>query len=425
MRAFSKLTVFLAVLAMVTAGTEVRADPYLKIDSVPKIGAGSTVTGHIEGGNYADYRITMALAVTRGGQVWAPKPTAMDPSVPINRNGTFSCLFVTGGYDNYAETLWVYLIPKYFVPTANLGKTEAAAVDKVVIQRYENGTIDIQYSQSEEIGSGEKDGYKLVWEDLFNGTKLDKNFWNIEVNGEGGGNNEVQYYRAENVSLGKEPVTNSSCLILTAKKEAFGGKQATSGRINTSGKKSFQYGKIEARIKLPPTANGLWPAFWLLGENFASIGWPDCAEIDVLEMGSAEGIANRTQDRHLIGAAHWGEVLPDGAHPYYAKTLVSGKSLQDDFHLYTLIWDETAIKMFIDLDKNPNAAPYYVMNINVYSGPYPVGDYFHEPFHILLNLAIGGNFTGIWDIGQVTALNARNNYEAKMYVDFVKVYQKK
>jgi len=268
--------------------------------------------------------------------------------------------------------------------------------------------------------------YTLVWEDNFEGTQLNPNIWNIEVNGNGGGNNELQYYtsRPDNVSIGIEPVSGKSCLILTAKKETYSGKTCTSGRVNTAGKMEFKYGKIEGRIKLPHTANGLWPAFWMMGGDFfppANVGWPKCGEIDILEMGSATGITNGTQNRYFNGAFHWGENWPQYSH---AQAYTAANSLQDDFHLYTLTWDATSVKMYLDQDINPNVAPYCQMNINGGTDPWQVGRYFHKPFFVLLNLAVGGSFPNINNINNVTALNSSNNYEAKMYIDYIKVYQK-
>lgn len=273
----------------------------------------------------------------------------------------------------------------------------------------------------EENGSGEVNGYKLVWEDLFNGEALDRNTWNIEVNGDGGGNRELQFYREENVSVGKEPISGRNCLILTARKEDFGGRNATSGRVNSVGKKYFKYGKIEASIKTPKTANGLWPAFWMMGNDYPQIGWPASGEIDILEMGHSSGIRNGTQDRFFNGALHWGKWTPAGNNPMYAKDFTSSYGLQDDFHLYTLIWDETNIKMYLDLDKNPDVAPYFQMAIVNKDDENSPGHYFHKEFFMLFNLAVGGNFPGIHNPAAVTALA---DGEAQMYIDYIKVYQK-
>ena len=266
-------------------------------------------------------------------------------------------------------------------------------------------------------------GYHLVWEDNFDKAQLDESVWNIEVDGGGGGNNELQYYRRENVSVGIEPVSGKSCLILKTKKENFGGRTVTSGRVNTMSKMNFKYGKIEGRIKLPPGANGLWPAFWMLGDDFSTVGWPKCGEIDIMEMGHAEGITKGTQNRFFGGHFHWGEQWPQ---PNWGLSHTWEYNLQDDFHLWTMTWDENSIKMYLDQDKYPAKAPFLEMNINKSGGvgQNQVGRYFHKPFFVLLNMAVGGNLPNIFNINQVTALNAVNNYETKMYVDYIKVYQR-
>ncbi|PZX20811.1 putative secreted protein (Por secretion system target) [Breznakibacter xylanolyticus] len=262
--------------------------------------------------------------------------------------------------------------------------------------------------------------YQLVWEDQFDEPALNETFWTIQVNGDGGGNNELQYYRRENISIENHPTENVSCLVLNAKRENYLNKTCTSGRVVTQNKVSCRYGKIEARIHLPHTANGLWPAFWMMGEDIATVGWPQCGETDILEMGHASGITNGTQDRLFNGACHWGPSWQN--HPMYAKETTWPTSIQEGFHLFTLVWTETAIKMYLDQDKNPNVAPYYEMAITNTATLNDPGHYFHKPFHILLNLAVGGNFPGIWDINKVTALDA-NGTAAKMYIDYVRIYQ--
>ena len=138
-------------------------------------------------------------------------------------------------------------------------------------------------------------------------------------------------------------------------------------------------------------------------------------------MGNINGIKKNVQDKYFNGALHWGPDWNGGAYPNYAKDKTADYSLQEDFHLYTLIWDESDIKMYLDLDKYPDAKPYFEMGIADTSNDLSPGKYFHKDHFIILNLAVGGNFTQIWDINKVTALNSG---EAKMYVDFVKVYQK-
>jgi len=266
------------------------------------------------------------------------------------------------------------------------------------------------------------DEYHLVWQDSFDGTKLDEaNHWNIIINGRGGGNREMQYYKRENISVGKEPVSGENCLIITARRENHFLKKYTSGRLSTQDKVSFKYGKIEARMKLPKTANGLWPAFWMLGSDYPKAVWPKCGEIDIMEMGNKNGITQGIQDRYFNGACHWGERFNHGKYPNYAKSRINPYCLQDGFHLYTLIWDEKALKMYVDLDKFPTDDPYFEMPINGKNEPNNAAHYFHKPFFIVFNLAVGGNFPGIRNSKEITALK---DGEANMYVDYVKVYQK-
>ncbi|MDD3322082.1 MAG: T9SS type A sorting domain-containing protein [Paludibacter sp.] len=268
------------------------------------------------------------------------------------------------------------------------------------------------------------DGYSLVWQDLFDGTTLNSVNWTPEVNGNGGGNSELQYYRSENISVGTEPVSGENCLIITAKKESYSGKTCTSGRLTTSNKMSFKHGKIVARIKLPHTANGLWPAFWAMGQDYSSVGWPKCGEIDILEMGNSKGISNGTQEKYFNSWFHWGESWNGGSYPNWGKDYTHTTGIQDDFYLFTLIWDDTSLKTYFGTDDDPLKVNIVTMAIDGDDVAGNAAHYFHKEFFVIFNLAIGGNFTQIWNINSITALNEANNYEAKMYVDYVKVYQK-
>ncbi len=262
----------------------------------------------------------------------------------------------------------------------------------------------------------------LRWQDNFeNGVFDETNTWNVEVNGLGGGNNELQYYRHENITIEKYQGLN--CLVLNARKESFMGKEATSGRINTLGKVYVQYGKIEARMKIPSTANGLWPAFWFLGNDYNGSNWPYCSEIDVMECGHSAGISSGHQSSFMGGAIHWGPITPAFIHYQDYTAAEAPYSIQDDFHLFTLIWDADSLKMYLDLDKFPKVAPYYSKRISA-DQPNDIYSYFHKPVEILFNLAVGGAaFTGIGNISGVTALPA-DGTPAKMYIDYIRVYQK-
>lgn len=274
-------------------------------------------------------------------------------------------------------------------------------------------------------GSGETDGYRLVWQDLFDNGILNDLRWNVEQNANGGGNHELQYYadREENVRVGDDGQGNG-CLILTARRENLGGRQFTSGRVNSRDKVAFTHGKVEASIKLPPTADGLWPAFWMMGNDYGEVGWPKSGETDILEMGNADGIRNGTQDRYFNGAMHWGQGWPAGS---YARATTKSYSLQDgEFHLFTAVWDENEMRMYVDLDRQPLQTPYFRMGIT-HDDPgneWSPGNYFHKLNFIIFNMAVGGDFTGIHEAGNITALNDANGHEASMYVNYVKVYQK-
>lgn len=274
-------------------------------------------------------------------------------------------------------------------------------------------------------GSSEIDGYRLVWQDLFDSGELKPERWNIEVNGDGGGNNELQYYtdREENVRVGDDGQGNG-CLILTARRENYQGKSFTSGRVTTKNLFAFKHGKIEAAIRFPYTPNGLWPAFWMMGNDFDQVGWPRSGEIDIVEMGHSNGFTNGVGDRFFNGACHWGQGWPNAS---YAKDATKSYSLQDgEFHLFTLIWDENKISMYVDLDKMPVQTPYFQMDIpaNDPGNEWSAGNYFHKENFILFNLAVGGNFPGIHNPADITALNDENSQQASMYVNYVRVYQK-
>ncbi len=300
-----------------------------------------------------------------------------------------------------------------------------------------------------------KDSYTLVWEDTFDADTLNTAYWNIEDNARGGGNYEMQYYSPRNVSIENHPVTGERCLVLSARREDYGNRPATSARLNTQDKVTVQYGKIEARIAFPNTADGLWPAFWMLGNDIArdlgnddavdscaaelaqsgQVVWPRCGEIDIVEMGHQDGIAKGLQDRYFNGAAHWGESFNNGRYPNKAGVCEAPYSVQDGFHLFTLVWSEDSLAMYLDQDRFPEAAPYFELSLRDKAINQP-GHYFNKPFYILLNLAVGGHFPGMPtspkypeqvtaddpNFQRISALPA-DGTPVKMYVDYVRVYR--
>ena len=261
--------------------------------------------------------------------------------------------------------------------------------------------------------------YELVWNEDFTDEALDTQVWNIEVNGDGGGNNELQYYCEKGVSLGVEPTTGKKCLILTATKEEYHSKHCTSGRVNTKNKMTYTFGRIDARIKFPQTANGLWPAFWQMGNNFDQVGWPKCGETDIIELGNSNGF-NGTQDRYFNGAMHvgraWDAVWSD------AQAVTWNYSVEDTFHIVTMIWTQTSIDMYMDKAAHPENGAYFHADLE----PNNDANYnrqlvFGKPNFVIANLAVGGNFPGIFDINKITALA---NGPRSMYIDWIRIYQR-
>lgn len=230
---------------------------------------------------------------------------------------------------------------------------------------------------------------------------FDTSVWNKETHEAGWTNQELQSYDPAHVSVGKDG--DKTVLILTAERK--NGK-IMSGRVNTKGKKSFKYAKVEASIKLPETANGLWPAFWMMGDNKE---WPACGEIDIMEMGDAEGIKSGNTSKRLNTAIHFGPNVNRHEQKYFAGN--ASKNLQDGkYHTYTLVWDDSKIQVLID------NTPFHTFEIKE-------NPYFHDNFFILFNLAVGGLFTGITDMSGITAL--KEGQKVAMYVDWIRVIDNK
>ncbi len=266
-------------------------------------------------------------------------------------------------------------------------------------------------------------GYKMVWSDEFNGTQLDEKAWNIEVNGDGGGNQELQFYRRDNVSVA------DGNLVLTARRENYSNRSFTSGRINSRQKAAFKHGIIQARIKMPKTSNGLWPAYWMMGNDYSQVGWPRCGEIDIVEMGHFNGIANGTQDSYFAGTLHFGKSASNEDHQMISQDYTapdSNKVANGDYHIITVEWDNNNLYMYYDLKgfsaAQKRQARYFSTNISASTDVNSPGTYFQKPFFLIFNLAVGGSFTNIYSPAGITALPNAGD-EAKMYVDWVRVYQ--
>lgn len=245
--------------------------------------------------------------------------------------------------------------------------------------------------------------YQLVWSEEFDGNTIDTNNWTIEVNGNGGGNNEKQYYtnRPENIRL------NNGCLELEARKETYETKEYTSGRINSRDKKAFKYGKIEARISLP-SGGGTWPAFWTLGSDWPIVGWASCGEIDIMEhIGNNPtmvSFALHTKFKNGSKGNNWS-----------SRTYMDG--IEGTFHTYGIEWQEEAYSGRDKISFTIDGIEYASSMEDVST----MDDNFYWPFNkehfLILNLAMGGNMGGSIDdtIFQNSVI---------MKVDWVRVYQR-
>lgn len=241
--------------------------------------------------------------------------------------------------------------------------------------------------------------YSLVWSDEFNGDKLDESVWNYNTGGNGWGNNELQYYttRPENIRI------VNGCLEIEARKETYENREYTSARIYSKGKKSFLYGKMEARIKFPG-GKGTWPAYWMMGE---SGNWPKCGEIDIIEhIGSQDtraSFALHTQEKNGMNGKNW------------HSTHFFDYPLSNDYHVYGVEWCQE--------EENGKDCIRFTVDGVEYATAWEnkIGDHdswpFYKPHYFILNLAIGGNMGGKVD-------DAIFNQKRIMYVDWVRVYQR-
>lgn len=245
-------------------------------------------------------------------------------------------------------------------------------------------------------------GSKLVWSDEFN--NLDTGIWNLETGGGGFGNNERQYYTAgKNASIQYDSAAGSNVLVLEARKENpanyscwYGRCEFTSTRMTTQNKKTFKYGRLEARMKLPQT-RGIWPAFWMLGSNIGQVGWPGSGEIDIMEhVGSEPNLVHGT----IHGPNYFGNS------PFTAVTSVN-EVVSANYHVYAVEWNADSINWFVDGKKY-----YGVTKSQVQTRGNWV---FDQPFFLLLNLAVGGNWPGNPD--------GSSTFPQRMYIDYIRVYQ--
>jgi beta-glucanase (GH16 family) len=242
------------------------------------------------------------------------------------------------------------------------------------------------------------DSWTLVWADEFtqpDGTAPDVTKWGHDTGGKGWGNHELEYYTS---STNNARIQDGK-LVIEARQEGFGGKNYTSARLQTKDKRSWTYGRIEARIQVP-RGQGFWPAFWMLGTNINTVGWPACGEIDIMEnLGREPGKIHGT----VHGPGYSGAGGIGG--PF---TLPGGVAFADDFHVFAVECETNRIRWFVD------DQPYFTVTpASLPSGAQWV---FNQPKFLLLNLAVGGGWPGNPDSTTV--------FPQRMLVDYVRVYDR-
>jgi beta-glucanase (GH16 family) len=238
-------------------------------------------------------------------------------------------------------------------------------------------------------------GWKLVWSDEFNGDAIDTNHWKFETgNHHGWGNHELEYYTGSS----ENAYVSNGLLHIVARRQSTNGFHYTSARMKTQGLFAKKYGRFEFRARLP-AGQGFWPAIWLMPEDSRYGGWPNSGEIDIVEnRGSEPGQEGGTI--HFSG--------PNRRHIYRGKTYYfpDGDSVTN-FHVYDLIWTTNSIQWFVDGKLYETQT-----NWSTARAPYPAP--FNQPFYIILNLAVGGDYGG--DPEQHTA------FPSEMQVDYIRVY---
>lgn len=290
---------------------------------------------------------------------------------------------------------------EYTFSTGGIHEIEVRAYGKIGIFRKKIIEITVP-GDEDEVSQGEgystplnHEGYDLKWNDEFDGNTIKSENWTFEIgdgcpNICGWGNNELQYYREENAWV------EDGILTIEAREESFGGKNYTSSRMITQGKKSFQYGRVDIRALLPE-GQGIWPALWMLGDNITSVGWPACGEIDIMEM-----IGGNQRENTVHGTIHWDA---DG-HAYTGNDYtLSSNTFADEYHVFSIIWDENSIRWFVnDIEYgNIDISPSHMTE-------------FHDSFFFIFNVAVGG----IWPGNP----NDQTVFPQQMKVDYIRVFQK-
>jgi beta-glucanase (GH16 family) len=260
---------------------------------------------------------------------------------------------------------------------------------------------DVDPTSGKDISSAEFGPWQVVWKDDFDGpagTPPDARRWGYDIGGSGWGNRQLEF---DTDSPENAQLDGSGALVITALKKRMANNAYTSARLTTKGKFEQTYGKFEARIKLP-RGKGIWPAFWLLGNDIATVGWPACGEIDIMELRGSE-------PSEVHGSLHGPGYSGGDALSQSLQLAADAGTFADDFHVFTLEWNEARLRWSVD-GKAYHERTKQIVDANG-------GWVFDHPMFVILNLAIGGTYDGDPD--------ATTTFPQHMVVDYVSVSARK
>ena len=255
-------------------------------------------------------------------------------------------------------------------------------------------------SQNKEINDWEIEGWNIVWQDEFDKDSLDLTKWSREIGGHGWGNNELQFYTDSdsNSYVENGNLTLKAQVVPQGIGSSKGLRYYSSARLRTYGKGDWKYGRIEVKAKVA-SGQGIWPAIWMLPTDWLFGGWPSSGEIDIMEhvgydLGVVHGSVHTEAYNHKINTQRSS-----------ARKIAN---VDTEFHVYSIIWDKDKISFFID------DVQYFLFE-NDQQGNYKTWP-FDQRFHLLINIAVGGDWPGNPDNS--------TNFPRKMLVDYVRVYEK-
>ena len=257
---------------------------------------------------------------------------------------------------------------------------------------YSSGSVYFDDLNLVSTGAAPYGDMNIIWNDEFDGTAINNNIWTYDLGGGGWGNNELEYY----TSRTNNAFVRNGLLHIVARQESISSYNYTSARMKSQGLYSFTYGRLEWRAQFPAGV-GFWPALWLLGNNISTIGWPKCGEIDVFE--------NTGTNSFVVQSSIHSGSDATGIYNFFDGAVTN-------FHTYTLDWTTNAILFYVDghlFQTQTNWASA--------AGTYPFP--FNQPFFLIMNLAVGGNYVSN---PSITDINTHSVFPSEVLVDYVRVY---